>query len=242
MTKIFDTPEALANQFAEDFYKKVEISYCEGKLLHVALSGGSTPKILFKVLREKYHSLLHWENIHFYWGDERMVAPESPESNYGEAKRILFDHIKIPNDNIHPIWGDHEVEIETSRYARLLEHNLVNCNGFPTFDLIILGMGDDGHTASIFPDQMVLLKSQKLVEPAMHPISKQERITMTGPVINNAHEVVFLVTGKEKASVLDKILNKKDNFLDYPTAHINPTSGNLVFYLDRQAMSSQDLK
>lgn len=240
MIHIQETPEKVAQQFAEDFYKLTEKAYADNKPMHVALSGGSTPKILFEILRYNYHAVIAWKNIHFYWGDERMVMAESTESNYGEAKRYLFDYIAIPKINIHPIMGDQEPFSELERYSRVLELNLTQKNNLPAFDLVILGMGDDGHTASIFPDQMDLLKSEKLVELAWHPSSKQMRISLTGPVINNATQVVFLITGNAKAPALAKILNKKDSYLDYPAAQINPYTRNLNFYLDSEAAALID--
>jgi len=235
MTKIFETPENLAQQFAEDFYKLVEKVYTDGRIIHVALSGGSTPKIWFEVLRKNYATLIAWENIHFYWGDERMVPSKDKESNYGEAKRILFDHISIPPANIHPILGENDTTQELERYSSILDLNLSQQKNLPVFDLMILGMGDDGHTASIFPDQMEILNSKNLVELAYHPVSRQKRISLTGSVINNSRQIIFLITGSEKAPVLAKILNKTGNYKDYPTAHIRPVSGKVEYYLDKEA-------
>jgi 6-phosphogluconolactonase len=235
MISIFKTPELLVQRFARDFFKSADDFYLRNHVVHVALSGGTTPKRWFAILKEQYHSLIHWENIHFYWSDERMVPPEDKESNYGEAKRILFDNISISSDNIHPVLGDREASSELQRYCHVLQTNLPSNNNRPIFDIMILGMGDDGHTASLFPDRMDLLRSNELVATVFHPLIKQRRITLTGPVINNARHIVFLITGAAKAPVLAEILKKTGNCRDYPAAYVQPVSGELDFYIDKEA-------
>jgi 6-phosphogluconolactonase len=233
--KTYKSKIELAQNFSEYFLKLTNRYAKENKNIHVALSGGSTPKIWFKVLKDNYLKQINWQRIHFYWGDERMVPSESPESNYGEALRFLLNCKEIPKENIHPINGEAEIEKETLRYANVLRNNLSIRNNTPSFDLIILGMGDDGHTASIFPNQMNLLTSDKICETAMHPISGEKRITLTGPTINNAQQVAFLITGENKADKLACIINKKEDSLRYPAAHIKPLIGNTLFFLDKEA-------
>lgn len=227
----FDTAKA----FADFFVGWAKENNSENKKLYVALSGGSTPKILFDLLAKNYASEVNWENVVFYWGDERMVSETDPESNYGEAKRLLFDNINIPEENIIPVNGNNTLESEAKAYSRKIENILPSSMGIPVFDLIILGMGDDGHTASIFPNQIELFDSEKICVVAEHPVTGQKRISITGKVINNAQKIVFLITGTTKSKVLDTIINKRDDYLKYPASHVTPANGELLFFLDQEA-------
>jgi len=201
----------------------------------IALSGGNTPGVLFDYLAENNRENINWGKVSFYWGDERCVPLDHPDSNYGMAYQNLIKHIDIPIENIHRIKGGNDPFTEAIRYSKEIKENLREQNGFPRFDLIILGLGEDGHTASIFPDQMKILNSNNICEVAVHPRSKQKRITLTGRVINNASRISFLVTGKRKAAVVSEILNKNVNSKKYPAAQIKPVNGILEWYLDNTA-------
>ena len=233
-TKIFaDNPEVAA-EFAKclrDF-----INNHDQEKVTICLSGGSTPKLLFKELAEKLHDQVDWSGVHFFWGDERCVAPEDEQSNYGEAKKILLDKIDIPITNIHRVIGESDPAEEAIRYGQTIEEHVpTNDDGLPEFSLVILGMGGDGHTASIFPHQMELLRSENICEVAVHPDSGQKRVTITGPVINAAEQVVFLITGAGKADVLKRVCDGTGK--QYPATHVKPKSGDLVFFLDEAAAS-----
>ncbi|MEN8798282.1 MAG: 6-phosphogluconolactonase [Flavobacteriaceae bacterium] len=230
---IYNTKQELAEKFAEFFY-----DFTKGKEeIHVALSGGSTPKIVFEVLAARYSSKINWNKINFYWGDERCVPPSDDQSNYKMTREYLFSKIDIPKSNIHRIKGENLPEDEAIAYSKVLEENIPLNNGVPQFDLLILGMGDDGHTASIFPHQIALWDSDRNCEVAQHPESGQHRITLTGKVINNAARVVFLVTGLAKAEKLREIVREENSFIAYPAALVDPESGILNWYLDREAAS-----
>ncbi len=233
--KIYDTPQLVAREFAE-FFQSLSNSFHEnGKELHVALSGGSTPKLWFNILAGEYKERINWKMVHFYWGDERMVPAIDRESNYGEAKRLLFDKIPVPTDNIHPIVGTTPAKDEAKRYSELLLNNLHVEEGIPVFDLVILGMGPDGHTASIFPNQMELLNSREICDSAYHPGSGQARVTITGRVINKARYVAFLITGKDKAPKLKSIFDHNMHSGQYPAAHVSPLSDMLFYFVDTDA-------
>ncbi|MDP3431648.1 MAG: 6-phosphogluconolactonase [Bacteroidota bacterium] len=227
---IFKTPEELADKFANQFVNWVE-AY-SGNEFHFAISGGKTPDLLFDFLAERFPNSVLWQKIHFWWVDERMVAPTHPESNFGVVQNLLFSKIAFPEENIHRIKGENTPEVEAFSYSAQIHEKLHSENGWPVFDLIILGMGDDGHTASIFPNQMELLDSEKICEVATHPVSGQKRVTLTGNVINNADKVCFLVTGSNKADRMAEIwgIPEKANLL--PAAHIHPESGDLTWYID----------
>jgi 6-phosphogluconolactonase len=230
--KIYNSPEETARAFAG--FLADDINACKG-LYFIALSGGSTPKILYRILVDEFKNKIDWQKVQFFWGDDRMVPVSSPESNYGEAKRILLDNISVPTENIHPIDGLMPPEIEAERYSQKILELLPLKNGLPVFNLMLQGMGNDGHTASIFPNQMQLLNSNKICEPAWHPETKQPRVTLTGRVINNSKKVAFLVNGSDKAEKISEILNKKGLYPDYPSSHILPVNSELYWFLDNEA-------
>jgi 6-phosphogluconolactonase len=178
---------------------------------------------------------IDWSQVHFYWGDERCVPPTDAESNYGMTAELLLSKIEIPGENIHRIQGENDPEQEARRYGELLVKELQTYNGVPQFDLVILGMGDDGHTASIFPYQMHLWESAKNCEVAKHPGSGQKRITITGSVINTASVVAFLVTGAGKAPKVREIIQKEGDYKAYPASLVEPESGELYWFLDKDA-------
>lgn len=225
----------LAESFAAEF-KKIcdEVISKEGKI-NIAFSGGNTPKLLFEVLSSDYKNIIDWSQVNFYWTDERCVLPENSESNFGMTERILLNKVDIPVSNVHRIFGEDEPDEEAIRYSEILESNLFIKNKFPEFDLILLGIGEDGHTASIFPNQMELLNSNEICAVAVHPATGQKRITLTGKVINNSDRIYFLVTGKSKAEVVADILEKKNDFAKFPASHIETEAGNTEWYLDKEA-------
>ena len=229
--KYADNP-TVAAEFAKCF--RDFVNNLDQETVTVCLSGGSTPKLLFQELAAIHHDAVDWSRVHFFWGDERCVAPEDEQSNYGECKKLLLDEIEIPVTNIHRVIGENDPEAEAVRYGETIEEIVAEGeNGWPEFDLVILGMGGDGHTASIFPHQMELLTSKNVCDIAVHPENGQKRVTITGPVINNAKQVVFLITGAGKADVLATVMNGSGK--QYPATHVKPASGQLVFFLDEAA-------
>lgn len=223
-----------SQQLAENFAKFLANEINQSDSYSIALSGGSTPRLLFEILATEFNEVINWGHLHIYWGDERCVDVEDSESNYGEADDILFSQLDR-SPNIHHVIGENDPVEEAQRYGNEIRSNLKEHNGLPQFDLIMLGMGSDGHTASIFPDQMGLLTSSKICEVAEHPDTDQQRITLTGRVINNSKKVAFLVTGESKADRLREIHYKEENCEQYPAAHINPASGDLTWWLDEAA-------
>lgn len=237
---ILETPVEVAKSFAEDFKETVEKNIKEKGECNISLSGGSTPKLLFDVLGKDYSDKIDWTKVNFFWGDERCVPPNDEQSNYGMTKKHFLNFINIPEENVNRVKGEDNPELEAARYSELIKIKTkinidIGINKFPVFDLMILGMGDDGHTASIFPDNIELWNSKNICEAAEHPVSKQKRITVTGGVINNSKKIVFLITGKNKADVLKKIINKEDDYLKYPASHVSPVNGDLYFYIDKNA-------
>jgi 6-phosphogluconolactonase len=233
--KIFASPYDLAQKFAEEMVNMIAESAQKQKQFTIALSGGSTPELLFTLLSEKFAESVPWQYVHVFWGDERCVAPENAESNFGMTKKKLLGKIEIPSMNIHRIKGEDDPENEALRYSEEILIHTRNRNGLPLFDLIMLGLGEDGHTASIFPGNLELLRSDKICETASHPVTHQKRITLTGKVLNNADAITFLVTGKKKESIVEKMFKKDPTALNYPASYIVPVYGLLMWYIDKEA-------
>lgn len=232
-TKKYKNKQEVAEKFSSYFANLVK----DYGTFHVALSGGSTPKLIFDVLADQYGETIDWSQIHFYWGDERCVSPMDEQSNFKMTKDHLFSKIKVPKENIHRVLGENQPMGEAMRYANLLEINLDRVDEIPQFDLVLLGMGDDGHTASIFPHEMELWQADDHCVVATHPDSGQKRVSINGKVINKAKEVIFLVTGDTKAQKVKEIRGKLGNYKKYPAALVQPESGKLTWFLDEAATS-----
>ena len=223
----FPTAQSAVEKIAQEFVIYSQVN----PPVHISLSGGSTPKLLFKTLAQApYTDQINWKNLHFWWGDDRMVSPTDPESNYGEVQKLLFDYINIPAENIHRIRGENEPHLELKRFEE--ELSAVISDG--VFDWIILGMGADGHTASLFPDQ-TNFADENLAVIAKHPESGQLRISKTAKLIEQAKRITYLVTGEGKAEILKKIQTTPAENLPYPAAKIQAKNGVTEWYLDKAA-------
>lgn len=231
--KIYDTVDQLCEGFS--LYLK---ELLEDKTFNICLSGGSTPKSLFQYWSDKYNEKIPWHKINFFWGDERCVPPNHEDSNYGMTSQYLFKNIQIPEKNIFRIRGEDNPDQEAGRYGNIIQEHVPHNGNVPQFDLVILGLGDDGHTASIFPHQINFWNSKNNCIKAEHPVNHQTRISITGKIINNAKNVAFLVTGKKKAKMIKKVALRKKLFADnFPAAKVDPYSGNLLWFLDSDAAS-----
>lgn len=228
---IYDTKDQVAKEFSEYFRDLAK----SDQTIHIALSGGSTPKIIFDYLAAHFGSEIDWSKINFYWGDERCVVPDDSESNYKMTVDHLLSNIEIPAANIHRVLGENDPESEAVRYGEVLDTELPKLNDIPQFDLVMLGMGDDGHTVSIFPDSISLWDSPENCVVATHPDSGQKRVTITGKIVNNAKAVAFLVTGAGKAEKVQEIIKKDKDFALYPANLVQPSHGELIWFLDNDA-------
>ena len=238
--KIFKNPAELASTLAKEITERIIATANKERIYSISLSGGSTPELLYSFLFDELVNAVPWEFVHLFWGDERCVSPAHPDSNYGNILKFLNEKAGLPSENIHRIIGENEPGAEAVRYSAEISDMLPSRDGLPVFDLILLGMGEDGHTASIFPDQIRLIDSARICEVAVHPVSRQRRITLTGKVINNTEAVVILVTGEKKAQVIGKIFNNTSDKDKYPVSHIKPVYGSLDWYLDRGAATFVD--
>ncbi|MFN2380529.1 MAG: 6-phosphogluconolactonase [Bacteroidales bacterium] len=235
--KIYPTAQHIAEVLASEIASLAIGAKEQGKIFNIALSGGTTPKRLYNVLAEIYAEDIPWEFVHIYWSDERCVSPDHPDSNYGFTKEHLLRYVPIPQKNIHPINGGEDSKSESVRYSEEIIETVPIADKLPRFDLVILGMGSDGHTASIFDDRLDLIESDRICVSTIHPATGQKRITLTGRVINNAAFIAFMITGMEKAAVAAAILDDNEDADDYPAAYIYPENGKIIWYLDEVAAS-----
>ncbi len=233
---IFGNQEEIS-AFLQQRWKEVSTESIRRKgFFAVALSGGETPVPFYSSMAETRIDL-PWERTHLFLADERLLPLDHPDSNYRLLKQTLLTMNPIPPENVHP------VPVETARLtdsARRYERDLVRFfnvspGQFPSFDLILLGIGEDGHTASLFPDSAALTENRHLAAPVVLDPVRHHRVTLTLPVINHAENVLFLVTGENKAGVVRKVVSRED--LSLPASRVRPESGNLDFILDEDAGS-----
>ena len=236
--KIHLLPDAqlVARRVASLIGERVKVKSAEYRYFNLALSGGNTPNLLFAILADEMRTQIDWDRLRLFWVDERCVPPTDKESNYGVVDKLLLSKVPIPAQNIYRMQGESKPEDEALRYRMILDETLDKSNGLPQFDLILLGMGDDGHTASIFPNNLKLLHADDTVAVAAHPQSGQIRVSLTGNIICNACELAFVITGLSKAVVLEHIVNEKSNYASYPAYHILKTC-DAELYVDNAAFS-----
>ena len=225
---------------AEEFVRLAIKAVGEKGLFTVALAGGSTPKDLYSLLAnedEPFRAQLCWEKIHFFWTDERHVSPDHQDSNYRMARDAMLARAPVPSQNVHRI----KTEIaDANRAAEDYEQTLrgffsLTEQQFPRFDLILLGLGADGHTASVFPGSDIIKETGRLVVAPWIEKFKRHRITFTLPVLNNAATAIFLVSGAEKAGVLREVLEGDHRPNPLPAQLITATTGNLLWLMDAEA-------
>lgn len=215
---------------------EIQLAIAERGRFTLALAGGSTPKPLYEAIATQD---LPWDHIHVFWGDERYVPPSHPESNAGMAQAAWLDHVPIPVANIHPIpTGAGDPAVDAAAYEQELRNFFPTAADFPALDLMLLGLGPDGHTASLFPYTEALQVCDRWV--AVGNKDGQPRITLTIPLINQAHCTLFLVTGANKRPALQAIFAPEENDLAYPARYIQP-EGKLIWLLDQAAGAELEL-
>lgn len=234
---IFPDVEKAVDAVADAFSAAAAKANQSGKSFNVVLSGGSTPEKLFRILAKRHKANpLSWSHVHFFWGDERMVPPDDQQSNFRMANEALLKHLPLEPSQIHRIRGEEdpvgEVERLTSDTKTSVETNEA---GMPVFDWIFLGMGGDGHTASLFPHADTVQNLSNIWTLAKHPESGQIRISLTLPAINAAKHIVFLVFGAEKATMLNRVLYSPLDKKNLPAAMVDSDNGRLDWYIDEAA-------
>jgi 6-phosphogluconolactonase len=234
---IFETPEQLAVAAAERFVEYSNELRDMTERFSVALAGGNTPRQVYELLAtERFKNRVEWPQVHFFFGDERCVPPEHPDSNYAMAYEALISTVPIPAKNVHRMIGEGNANENALAYETELRTFFAGLT-WPRFDLILLGMGEDGHTASLFPGSAALKEMSRWVVPTRNEQSGQERITLTVPVFNHARRILFLVTGKKKAQRLREVLRPQPGSEQLPVQAITPINGTLEWLVDADAAS-----
>jgi 6-phosphogluconolactonase len=242
--RILTTPQELFEAAAEEVVRAAQDSVTQRGRFTIALSGGSTPKSLFNLLATNARNVFPWDRTFFFWGDERHVPPTDADSNYRMAEEAMLSKIPVPAGNVFRITAENpdaaaaaEAYEQTLRKFFQLEPGQV-----PVFDLILLGMGPDGHTASLFPGTAGLHEKSKIVIANWVDKLKASRLTLTLPVLNAARCVLFLVSGTDKAPVLRAVLEEDVPAEQYPSKLVRPSSGKLIWLVDRAAASALSSK
>ena len=234
---VFDTPEQLALAAAERFVESAYPFHGEVDSFNVVLAGGNTPRSVYELLAtDRFKQRFEWPQVNLFFGDERCVPPDHPDSNYAMAYATLISQVPIPAKNVHRIIG----EADPVESARLYENELRTFfagASWPRFDLVFLGMGEDGHTASLFPGSDALNEKSKWVVPTRPRGSGHERITLTVPVFNHAARTIFLVTGAGKAARLAQVLRPQTASEPLPAQLIQPVAGSVEWLVDSAAAS-----
>jgi 6-phosphogluconolactonase len=233
------TPQELFAAAAEEVVRAANDAVAERGRFTIALSGGSTPKNLFNLLATNARTVLPWDRMFFFFGDERHVPPTDPESNYHMADESLLSKVPVPPGNVFRIPAENpDAAAAAAAYEKTLQKFFALQPGqFPVFDLILLGMGPDGHTASLFPGTAGLQEKSRLVIANWVEKFKTSRITLTLPVLNAARCVTFLVSGTDKAPALHAVLDSDAPGEQYPSKLVRPTDGKLIWLVDRAAAS-----
>lgn len=240
--KVFDLQEDLFFHSAEKIAALAQEAIQKNGRFSLALSGGQTPKGVYAVLASPdFKDKIDWKKVHVFWGDERPVVRTHPDSNFRMAKEALLDAAGIPQGNIHRIGSEEDPMLAAQQYEDELRDFFDIAEGdFPSFDLILLGMGDDGHTASLFPESEALEIKDRLVVDNYVKKLNTHRITFTFPVINHARNVLFLVSGSSKSKMIKQVLENVNAGITLPSQMVNPVHGSLYWFLDKNAAA--DLK
>jgi 6-phosphogluconolactonase len=233
--RVVPDASALSAVAAEEFARCAQQAISEHGMYSVALSGGNTPRSIYSLLADKDARSLEWAKIHIFFGDERHVPPDHPDSNYRMARESLLSRVAIPEENVHRVHAELPAQEAAELYAKELRSFFSLADGqWPRFDLIMLGIGDEGHTASLFPDSAALSEQSRLVVANWVEKFKTWRITFTFPVLNHAAEVLFLASGAGKAEILRNIFDPSKKSI-YPAQAVRPQNGKLLWIVDRAA-------
>jgi 6-phosphogluconolactonase len=236
--QIFKDLQNLSLAAAEMFVQSAAQAIAARGRFLTALSGGGTPKLLYELLaQEPYRNQIEWRKVHTFWGDERCVPKDDADNNYFQAKQALFDHVPLPAENIHSVASELETENAAKDYARILGTFAEAPLAWPRFDLVLLGMGDDGHTASLFPNSPVAMTSPVVAVTANYQGRPARRVSLTPLVFNAARRVVFMAVGQGKSGTLASILNGEYRPESFPVQRIRPTDGEIIWLVDEAAAS-----
>jgi 6-phosphogluconolactonase len=234
--EVYADGAALAEAVAEQLITRAWSAIAARGRFSIGLSGGSTPRGLFEMLaHEPYAPRLDWSKIHVFWGDERSVPPDDPDSNYGMAREALLSYVPLPEENVYRMRGELPPAEAADQYEQVLRDFFADQK--PRFDLLLQGMGDDGHTASLFPHTKGLRERNRWVIPNYVPKLDTWRITLTVTAINAAREVIFMVSGAGKAKALHDVIEGPHQPETLPSQFVAPANGEVVWVVDEAAAS-----
>jgi 6-phosphogluconolactonase len=203
----------------------------------VVLNGGGTPEETFHLLATGFREKVDWNHVHVFWGDERCVPASDPENSYGQARGLLLQHVPLPEANVHRVEGELSPAEAAKDYRMVLKKFASPPLDWPRFDLVFLGMGEDGHTASLFPGSPIEVSEPVLPVTGHYQGRPAQRITLTPPVFNSARMVVFMLAGEKKAATLAEVLSDRYNPELYPAQRVDPKDGKLIWLVDEDAAS-----
>ncbi len=235
--RVFHDSEKLSRHAANLFIEESNRSILERNRFLTALNGGGTPTRLFQLLASEYRDEIDWSKVHVFWGDERCVPPTDEGSNYHQTHRTLLRNVLIPETNIHRVQSELDPVSAAKEYTKALKLFAESPLEFPRFDLIYLGMGEDGHTASLFPNSPVEVDDPVIAVTANYKDRPANRVTLTQLVFNQARMVVIMATGEKKAITLAEVLSDRYNPAQYPAQRIDLKDGQLIWLVDDAAAS-----
>ena len=238
--RVLTTPQELFAAAADEVIHATNDAVAKYGRFTIALSGGSTPKALFNLLATNAKTTLPWDKMFFFWGDERHVGPTDPDSNYRMADEAMLSKVPVPAGNIFRFQAENPDAAQVANaYEKTLQKFFqLQAGAFPGFDLILLGMGPDGHTASLFPGTAGVQERSRLVIANWVEKLKTHRLSFTLPVLNAARSVAFLVSGIDKAPMVKTVLEENVPAEQYPAKLVHPADGKLIWFLDRAAASA----
>lgn len=232
--RVFPDYESLSRAAADWFASLTESAVASRGMASIALPGGSTPRRLYELLgAPPFRNSADWQRIHFFWTDERCVPPGHPESNFKPAQDLFLANVPVPAANVHRIRGEEGAERAAAAYETELQR-FFGAGDLPVFDLLLLGMGADGHTASLFPGSAALTETRRLAVPVVLPSPELSRVTLTLPVLNNARSALVLVSGASKRKALREILEQGDR-AGLPAGLVDPVHGSIRWWIDGEA-------
>jgi len=231
--RVFDSLDDLSRAGAEEFVRLANDAITSRRRFNVALSGGSTPKKMFELLAlPEYENAIAWKLVHLFWSDERFVPPTDPQSNEHMAREALIEHVPIPAENVHGMYREGGFQDAAAQYELLLREEL---GTDLRLDLTLLGVGPDGHTASLFPGEPAVHEKERLVVAGLGHAGVSDRITMTPPLINRSRAVMFLVAGADKAAPMARILSANENWDETPAQAVARHAPNVIWLVDKVA-------
>jgi 6-phosphogluconolactonase len=235
---ILNDPQELYVRAAEEVAHIAGEAVCTHGEFTICLSGGSTPAATYDLLATRFHLSVDWKEVQFFWGDERCVPPDHAESNFGMANRTMLSKLTLRPDQVHRMHGEDQPASAAAAYENELRKRFGLADGeFPRMDLVLLGLGDNRHTASLFPGDPAIHETQRLVVAVEVDAEPRNRLTLTPPVINNAQRVMFLAAGQGKAAAVKDVLEGPRDPDKFPAQIVAPPQGEIVWLLDKAAAS-----